>query len=338
MLLSCAWICPTAVSTASGAPFTSATSPTSKFLVGDLVAFAPLSLATFLLRLTGQDCSAQIAELFGQDVSEVFFTHFIQLFSNPTSEQLRDAWLSTAAFIMPFNSPSVDCVIVVRVRSSRSAASSSSSSSSVADAGHVEYWPLWIQIKNYKYLSPAKMSEAMAKMTPSSAAMKGASSPVRELLSLPAVAAVPDSEEEEEEEEDVGMDDADVVQLEASIMPESVRGKKRKTSGESAVRCIRLVMSVRDDCFQGSSDAVATRRGTFVSLSVRGVPQWLPHDLRDALHSLCTDPRIPSSAMLRSRSSCDELLSCYTSQGLAIDSDSVNRDHDFSEPPSVMPL
>jgi hypothetical protein len=330
MLLSCAWFVPATASSdhsdqtsmSSVDASSSASAPSSSsdasgrsvplLLIRDQIPFAPLSLAEFLRRLTGIDHSEHIKALFDDGVVDVFFTHFIQLFANPTSESLRTAWLSTSALIMPFNSVSVDCLIVVRA-----------SFSSSAD---VEYWPLWIQIKNYKYLSPQKMSEALNKMTPHTKSMKSASSPPSSQAPSGDVASsVSSSSAADSDAMDVDTDETSIVELESVAVPKKPR--------ISRTRCIRVVLSVRDHEFQATSNMESLRSGDYLSVRVRGIPPWLPQSLRHALFSLCDDPRIPSAEMLKSKSSCDELQSCYSSQGLNLSASIPDHKHDFAEQP-----
>jgi hypothetical protein len=291
-----------------------------------LVSFAPQSLAVFLQRLTGNDCSTHIRQLIGDGVAEVFFTHFIQLFADPTTQNLQDAWKSTAALIMPFNCLSVDCVIVVRVRYPRSASvSSSSSSSSVSDD---EYWPLWIQVQNYKYLSPQAMTDALHAMSPGVSSMQSASPPP----------AVPSQQSAAVASASAA---SDIMDLEIDAPNEdNLFTKRRKVSAKSTPRkrCIRLVVSVRDQKFESSSVTESLKDVDFLSLRVRGMPECLPERLRKALRSLCDDSGIPSAEMRQSKSSCVELKSCYSKQGLSEIEPMPNRDHDFSERPRSLPL
>lgn len=214
-------------------------------------------------------------------------------------------------------------MIVVRVRYPRSASVWSSSSSSAGSDD--EYWPLWIQVKNYKYLSPQKMIDALNAMSPGVSSMKSASPPPAEpsRQSAAAASAIAAS--------DLGTDAPD---------EENLFTKRRKVSAKSTPRerCIRLVVSVRDQKFESSSVYESVRDVDFLSLRVRGMPECLPERLRKALRSLCNDSRIPSAEMLQSKSSCVELKSCYSKQGLSEIEPMPNRDHDFSERPRSLPL
>jgi hypothetical protein len=214
------------------------------------------------------------------------------------------------------------------------------------------FLPLWIQIRNYKSLPPGKMTAAVNKLSatevqckipkyllstsvpPSQSSAVSSQAAVVEMADAVASAAEAAAtfEDEVEEEEDSG----------AAVRPHA--GSKRRASEimqqpqqqqqqQPPKPCIRLVMSVRDADFGSCISNEGTTNAPILSIRLRGVPSLLPPKLRDALHHICTDSRLPTDGMKRSRASILEMTSCFGDFGYS--SASVpSFDGDFSTPGS----
>jgi hypothetical protein len=220
------------------------------------------------------------------------------------------------------------------------------------------FLPLWIQIRNYKSLPPGKMTAAVQKLTAaevkrkipryllSSSVASPQSSAVSSEAAMEDSADAVESASEaaakvEDEDEDAEEDEENFLSSGAHVKP--YVGSKRRASNmlqqqqqqqqQAPKPCIRLVMSVRDADFGSCISNEGTTNAPILSIRLRGVPSLLPARLRDALHHICTDSRLPTDGMKRSRASILEMTSCFGDLGYS--SASVpSFDGDFSTPGS----